>query len=161
MSLRIVDENIFRLQTEAIVIPVNCQGVAGAGLAAEARALYPGWRTWYQNICSDRLSGFTTGGAKSFVIQDSAWLAAGRRPRVILSVATKATPWMDSKREWVQRGLDNLVALVDRERIQTVAVPALGCGLGKLRFQEIEQDFVDALDWADADYTLCRPRPSR
>jgi O-acetyl-ADP-ribose deacetylase (regulator of RNase III) len=47
------DTDLFASRTEALVNPVNCVGVAGAGLAKEFKQKFPKSFLRYHNACAD------------------------------------------------------------------------------------------------------------
>jgi hypothetical protein len=51
MAITYVSENIFNAAVEVLVAPVNCEGVAGRGLALQFKERYPGWYRLYRECC--------------------------------------------------------------------------------------------------------------
>ena len=64
--------------------------------------------------------------------------ATGReRPRLIVNFPTKRH-WRDASRmEDLVRGLESLAELVRTRDLRSIALPALGCGLGGLDWSEV------------------------
>lgn len=109
-----------------LVDPVNCVGVAGAGLALAFRRRHPEAHRVYLRACE-------TGA-----------LAPGRLAsadglfRTIVFFPTKRH-WRDPSRlEDVAAGLGALRALILERGWMHVAVPALGCGLGDLPWSSVQ-----------------------
>jgi O-acetyl-ADP-ribose deacetylase (regulator of RNase III) len=120
---------------EALVNAVNCIGSMGRGLAAEFKRAWPENFTEYAAAC--RRQEVRPG--RMFVFQNTA--ASG--PRYIINFPTKRH-WRDNSRiEDIEAGLSALVTEVRQRSIRSIAIPALGSGLGRL-------------DWADV-----RPRIER
>lgn len=134
-DVRIVVGNILESDCHVIVNPVNSVGVMGAGLAKQIAARFPWSVGPYQSACSD---WFDAGHA---------YLVRGGTPMDpdIIHLATKRH-WRDPSRlEYVEDGLVDLVEIVARHgAIKSVAVPALGCGLGGLAWEDVEPLIVEA-----------------
>ncbi len=115
--------DLFTATTQAIAIPVNCQGVAGCGIAKQAKDRYPDWYRAYREDCQ------------------SGRLAIGRP-----TLYQKGTPWFlnfPTKDEWrrpsqmtfIEQGLRALVTLATEQGIYSISFPKLGCGAGELRWE--------------------------
>lgn len=113
--------NLLESAAQGLVSPVNCVGVPGAGLARQFKERWPVQVEEYVTFCRE-------GRMKPGLVHD-ALLPDGRR---ILSIATKRH-WRDNSRiEDVDRGLAALKEYLDETGPISVALPALGCGLGGL-----------------------------
>lgn len=104
-----------------IVIPVNTQGVMGAGIAKKCKELYPYESEFYIKTCKNRK--LVIGGlvlCKSLV-----FLPTKKR-------------WRDpSKITYVEKGIQKLRYICDIESVTGIHIPALGCGYGKLSWKEV------------------------
>lgn len=119
-------KNIFDSPAEALVNPVNCVGVMGTGLAHQFAKRYPKMYLEYRKAC---VSGELKPG-KIHVYQ-------GPDYRYILNFPTK-THWREkSKLEYIEQGLEELENVLSDYLIYSVAIPALGCGLGGLDWEEV------------------------
>ncbi len=131
-------DSIFDSGADAYVNPVNTMGVMGDGLAAEFKRKFHRNFDAYKAAC--KWDVLKAGGV--FIAFDRDVL--GYRV-VIFNLATK-DDWRDlSRLEWVKAGL----ARVAEEFRQifangsydmpdpTLAVPALGCGLGGLQWEDV------------------------
>jgi O-acetyl-ADP-ribose deacetylase (regulator of RNase III) len=113
--------DLLESRAQGLVNPVNCVGVPGAGLARQFRDRWPVQVDEYVTFCRE-------GRMKPGLVHDAV-LPDGRR---ILSVATKRH-WRDNSRiEDVDLGLSGLATYLDATGLISVALPALGCGLGGL-----------------------------
>ena len=106
---------------QALVSPVNCVGVAGAGLARQFRERWPKQVGEYTEAC---LAGLVRPGAIHM-----AKLPGGR---MILSAPTKRHWRDDSRFEDVEATVRALAWFAAQFSVKSMAVPALGCGLGGL-----------------------------
>lgn len=72
---------------------------------------------------------------------------AQTNPRFIINFPTKNHWREQSKIEYIESGLQSLVEAIEHYKIKSIAIPALGCGLGGLDYKEVkllsEQAFVD------------------
>jgi O-acetyl-ADP-ribose deacetylase (regulator of RNase III) len=121
--------NVLDADVEALVNPVNCVGVMGKGLALQFKIAYPDAFREYVKACRD---GELEPGRVQVV-------EAGRPtgPRFIVHLPTKRH-WRERARlADVAAGLDALVAEVARRQIRSIAMPALGCGLGGLAWADV------------------------
>lgn len=120
--LKFVKGNILDSSCEAIVIPVNCVGVMGKGLALQAKERYPEACLRYFYYCQQGL--LFPGG----VVAD----LRGNEGKFLLHVATKYHWRGKSNKEWITEGLQNLVTTAQTYGIKTLSIPSLGCGNGGL-----------------------------
>lgn len=128
-------DNIFNsAEHYVITIPVNCEGIAGAGLAKQAKQVSKVWYNEYYKACKNKLLS----KAGDVVIHDGIY---DSKHLVWASFATK-TKWRDlSNLADIERGLVNLHIKLQEYRYNYCAIPPLGCGLGGLN----ERDLVDLL----------------
>lgn len=128
-KLVFVSGNMFDTKCEALVCPVNCLGVMGAGVAKlfRDRCL----NDEYKEAC---LKGTMAPG--SVLVRDGKILSD--IPKTVIYLATKMDWRDDSKIEWVEHGLLNLVKALHYYRIPSVAIPALGAGKGNLPWPSVE-----------------------
>ena len=123
--ITITNGDILKANVEALVCPVNCVGVMGKGLALQFRREFPDNYEEYVYACE-------TGG----IVLGEVYVhsrATADLPHYIINFPTKGH-WRNSSRlEDIETGLEALIAAVKRLDISSVAVPALGCGLGGLQ----------------------------
>lgn len=114
--------NIFESNCEALVNPVNTVGVMGAGLAKQFKERYPKNFVAYQDYCNQ--GKLKPGGAFVFLEEGD----------IIVNLATK-DHWKDtSEVDYVEKGLQQLLQFILIQGVESVAIPALGCGLGGLEW---------------------------
>lgn len=142
-----VPVDIFSLDAEAIVNPVNCVGVMGAGLALAFKRRHPAHFASYRRACA---AGTLRPGTVH--VDD---LGAGALPRYLIALPTKRH-WRDpSHLGDVALSLRALARELRRRRISSVAIPKLGCGLGGLAWSAVHQVIVRELEpLADAGLLL-------
>ncbi len=121
-------ESIFDIDAEALINPVNCIGVSGAGLAKTFRERYPKNFYQYNMVC---------GQGKLKIGQLFVTRPDAESRRFIVNFPTKVH-WKDRSHLFsIHRGLLALLRWAKREHIQSIAMPKLGCGLGKLAWPEV------------------------
>src|SRR5215471_11819913 len=124
--IEFVRGNMLEAEVEAIVNAVNCVGVMGKGIALQFKTAFPDAFRRYKAACA---TGEVMPGRMHVVDRGTT-----RAPRYIIHFPTKRH-WREPARlKDVDSGLDALVAEVRRRGIESVAVPALGCGLGGLEW---------------------------
>lgn len=128
--------SLFDSSADAFVNPVNCVGVMGAGLAKTFKRRYPDMFTHYRDLCDKRMVSL---GEVTLWINTS----ANQAPRFIVNFPTKHH-WKDqSSLPGIRAGLTDLASVMTNVRfpngavIRSVAVPALGCGLGGLPWDTV------------------------
>lgn len=133
----VVHEDLFRSRCQAWVNPVNTVGVLCAGLALEFKARFPDYAADYVAACqSGRLS---VGTLHAFDRGE------GETPRWIISLPTKRH-WRDSSSiQDIDQGLAALRAFLLASDIQSIAIPALGCGLGGLEWKDVAPRIMRAM----------------
>lgn len=130
MSLTVVTGDLFDDDAQALVNAVNCQGVMGAGVALEFRHRFPLNYLAYQRAC------------QRGDVRPGRVLAHREAGRWVINVPTKRN-WRDrSTMEDVRLGIEALVEELGALRLQSVALPALGCGLGGLPWSEVRSVLV-------------------
>jgi O-acetyl-ADP-ribose deacetylase (regulator of RNase III) len=123
--------DLFEAKVEALVNPVNCLGISGAGLAKQFKERWPENHRAYALECHE---GKLWPG-KMFTHEIPS--AAKESPRWIINFPTK-TRWQEpSKIDYIYRGLIGLIGAVKMLEIGSIAIPQLGCGLGGLKWLEI------------------------
>lgn len=133
--IRTVRGDIFKAQTSALVNPVNCVGVCGAGLAKEFKVRFSKNFEAYKSFC-DR-NALRPG--KIFPVK----LPFNRL--TIINFATKDHWKNPSEMQWIESGMEELCVYVRSENLQSVALPALGCGKGGLAWPAVRRIILDVL----------------
>jgi len=128
--------NLFSADAEALVNPVNCLGRMGRGLAAQSKRAYPANYCSYVDACR---SGELRIG-RVLVVETG----KPHNPRFIINFPTKRD-WHDpSSLAYIDAGLAAWAREVIRIGIKSVAMPALGCGLYGLDWEEVKKMIEDA-----------------
>lgn len=126
-------KDIFRTTCVAVVVPTNCIGTQGAGLAKLAALRWPRWSTGYRRWCevNDPSPG-------SVCLAELEERPAGHR--WVAAVATKGHWRNPSELPWIAEGLLTLEEGIATEpELHSIAIPALGCGAktGQLDWRDV------------------------
>lgn len=143
-QLFLVDGDMFFSQMQTLTISVNTVGVMGKGLASRARYQFPDVYVVYQDVC--RQKTLQMGVPYLYKREMSFEQILADEPS--LAHDLNANKWFllfATKRHWreradlagIQRGLEWIRSRYQAEGIQSLAVPALGCGLGGLSWAEV------------------------
>jgi O-acetyl-ADP-ribose deacetylase (regulator of RNase III) len=149
-TLSILEGDMFFSRMQTLTVSVNCVGVMGKGLASRAKYQFPDVYVFYQDLC--RRGTLNTGKPYIYKREGSFDYELADAP-LTLTNANLETWFLlfPTKHDWrkpadiagIEEGLKWLQRNYKREGIKSLAVPALGCGLGKL-------------DWHDVGPLICR-----
>ncbi len=128
--------DILKADAEALVNTVNCVGVMGRGIALQFKKKFPDNYNAYKSVC-DR---------KQLYIGKMHVHNRGRlyNPKYIINFPTKRHWKGKSKMEDIEAGLKALVNEVNKNKIHSVAIPPLGCGLGGLKWEDVKRKIIEA-----------------
>ena len=128
-----VKGDIFKSPAQVLTNTVNCVGVMGKGVALEFKSRYPKMFGDYKAKCDQ---GKVKPGQPYLWEDDSVQ---------ILNFPTKRN-WRDnSLLQDIEDGLKHLASSYEKMGIQSIAMPALGCGLGGLKWSEVQPLIVKHL----------------
>lgn len=137
--IRWVRGNIFDSEAELLVDPVNCVGISGAGLAKEFKQRYPNAVKAYEAACREGL----------IAIGQGLWVDC------VYFFPTKDHWRRPSQLEYIEAGLRDFVTRI--AIFHSVAFPALGCGLGGLRWPAVKALMEKYLADLDLDIEIYQP----
>ena len=142
--------NILTADVEALVNPVNCVGIMGAGLALQFKQSFPGNFNAYAIACKNK--EVYLGSVFVFETKQMANL------HYIINFPTK-NHWRDkSKIEDIEARLITLVAVIRQYNISSIAIPPLGCGLGGLSWAQVKRRIITAMvPLADTQVIIYEP----
>lgn len=129
--IEFVQGNLFDAEVDAIVNAVNCVGVMGKGIALEFKKRFPdNFMAYKANCDAGRLQ------LGRVLTYDN---GASAKPRYIVNFPTK-NHWRDaSQLHDIRSGLESLASEIDLLKISSIAIPALGCGLGGLDWLDVRE----------------------
>lgn len=134
--------DLFNDDAEAIVNTVNCVGVMGRGIALQFKKRYPENFKKYEAKC--KIGEIVPG--RVFVFETNSMI----NPRYIINFPTKRHWRGNSSIEDIESGLVDLIEVIKTNKIESIALPPLGSGLGGLDWSlvksKIEKAFIGIKD---------------
>ena len=149
-NIFLIDGDMFFSNLQTLTISVNLQGVMGKGLASRAKYQFPDVYVAYQDAC--RSKRITATGPYLYKRESSfdeeladtgSPLSTPNAVKWFLLFATKRKWRENSRLEDIEGGLEWIRRKYEVLGIESLAMPALGCGLG-------------GLDWKDVGPLMCR-----
>lgn len=129
--------DILKSDAEALVNPVNCVGVMGRGLALKFKKAFPQNFEAYKAAC-DR--GEVKPG--QMLLCD---VVSSPNSKTIINFPTKRHWRAKSRIEDIVSGLEALALVIRQRNISSIAIPALGSGLGGLDWPQVRARIDQAL----------------
>ena len=123
--------DILDTRCDYVVCPVNMVGVMGAGLAAQMERSIPGLAHAY----TEAIKTGSLQLGRTYAIE---------RFKVVL-FATKDHWKYPSRLEYISAGMNHLTRWIQSSGVRSIAIPALGCGLGRLTLAQVEPVIQAAL----------------
>lgn len=119
-------KDIWETKTGIVLIPVNCEGVMGLGLAKECKERFPLVYRSYRKRCKS--GNFNLLTLDFYLLRDD---------YALMLVPTKYEWRHGSRVEWVDNVLYKFSRCLSRSPIKTLHVPPLGCGAGGLVIDDV------------------------
>lgn len=142
--------NLLDADVDVLVNTVNTEGVMGKGVALQFRRAFPENYEAYRAAC-----------ARGEVKIGTMFVTETRRlegPRLIVNFPTKRHWRSKSKLADIEAGLSDLRRVVIETGAESVAVPALGCGLGGLSWSDVKPVIEEVLGSLDARVLVFPPQ---
>ncbi|HUY90898.1 MAG TPA: DarT ssDNA thymidine ADP-ribosyltransferase family protein [Pirellulales bacterium] len=149
-NISLIEGDMFFSGMQTLTVSVNLQGIMGKGLASRAKYQFPDVYVYYQDCCrSKRVTA-----AKPCIYKREASLDQELADLTTPLETSNAVKWFmlfATKRKWrensrmddIEGGLAWFRDHFRDEGVLSVALPALGCGLG-------------GLDWGDVGPLMCK-----
>lgn len=126
---------------DLVLIPVNCEGVHGAGLAKEWAERFPAQAKLYRSLCTDTYKQLQNGGDLTIVGN-------------FVLFATKVKWKNKSSLNYISKGMKKLFDTLDNFNIienVTIRIPKLGCGCGGLEWPAVKYIIENEIPSIDSD----------
>jgi O-acetyl-ADP-ribose deacetylase (regulator of RNase III) len=149
--------DIFESKCDAYVNPVNIFGVMGAGLAADFRHEFPENFKVYKTL-SDK--GETAIG-KLITHKVTKQENKNYDGVLIINFPTKSSWKWASKLEYIEMGLQTLTTLIKENDVKSIAIPGLGCGEGRLNWEDVKpliEKYLNTEDFKDIEIEIYEPK---
>jgi O-acetyl-ADP-ribose deacetylase (regulator of RNase III) len=130
----ITSGDLFESPAQTLVNATNCIGIMGGGIAKAFRERYPAMYFEYVKECE---RGHHTPTEPHFWFNDDCRLFPEDGHKHVLNIATKTEPKCRSTIENIRLGLFTTALRAKEWGITSLAIPALGCGLGGLDWAEV------------------------
>lgn len=122
--------NLLEAHTQALVNTVNTVGVMGKGIALQFKEAFPMNFKIYAAACKKK--ELHTG--QLLVVKEQTL----EGEKIIINFPTKTEWFMKSKYEYVEEGLKELAKVIEEYKIESIAIPPLGCGNGGLKWENVK-----------------------
>jgi O-acetyl-ADP-ribose deacetylase (regulator of RNase III) len=147
--MKFIAGNIFESDAEALVNTVNTVGVMGKGLALQFKERFPANYKFYVAACKNEEVKI----GKMFITPTNSFM----NPKWIINFPTKKH-WMNNSRyEFIEAGLDDLVTQIEKLNIQSIAIPPLGAGQGGLNWDKVKELIQLKLGHLNIEITVFEP----
>ena len=164
-QLHLVEGDMFFSQMQTFTISVNTVGIMGKGLASRTKYQFPDVYVYYEDLCRKK----TLIMGKPAIYKREAFLdyQLAADPSGLPDI--NSNKWFllfPTKRHWkedsaligIEEGLQWVCANYKKEGIPSLAMPALGCGLGGLAWQEVGPLMCRYLSQLDITVSIYLPR---
>lgn len=143
-GLYLIEGDMFFSQMHTLTISVNTVGVMGKGLASRAKYQFPDVYVIYQDVCRQKrlqMGQPYLYKRETFIdnelVDDPATFSNPNAMKWFLLFPTKRHWKNRSDIIGIEKGLQWVENNYKTEGIQSLAVPALGCGLGGLKWRDV------------------------
>ncbi len=128
--------NLLRADAEALVNTVNTEGVMGKGIALQFKKAYPAMYEAYRRAAK---------AGEIRLGQMNVWETGQMTgPQYVINFPTKGHWKSHSKLTDIEAGLADLIEVIRKLGIESIAVPPLGCGNGGLDWRDVEPKIAEA-----------------
>jgi O-acetyl-ADP-ribose deacetylase (regulator of RNase III) len=161
-KLLIRNGNMFLSKMQTLTISVNCVGVMGKGLASMTRDLFPDVYGVYRGLCKNGTlqlgQPYLYKRNESYELLDSVDAASPMNHHTWFLLFPTKYHWKDNASyEGIENGLAWLVKTCRNDDIKSMALPALGCGLGNLDWNRIKDMMIAYLIKLDIPIEIYSP----
>jgi O-acetyl-ADP-ribose deacetylase (regulator of RNase III)/uncharacterized protein YwgA len=135
--IKYVTGNLLSAEVEALVNTVNTVGVMGKGIALQFKESYTENYKIYHKAC--KANEVITG--KMLVTATNKFSG----PQYIINFPTKTDWRKPSEYSYIEEGLKDLVKVISGLKLNSIAIPPLGCGNGGLNWDQVKIMMESAL----------------
>jgi hypothetical protein len=162
--LNLFEGDMFFSRNQTVTVSVNTVGVMGKGVASRAKYQFPDVYVYYQDLC--RSKKLKMGQPQIYKRESSMDYDLADEPQSLTE--GNLQKWFllfPTKRHWremsdingIEDGLGWLISNYKQEGIKSLAMPALGCGLGKLEWKDVGPLMCKYLSRMDIDVAIYLP----
>lgn len=141
--------DLFASKMQTLVNAVYTVGIMGGGIAAAFKHRFPEMFADYVRRCA-------TGGVK--MGQPYVFTGESSSDKWVLNFPTIGDDWAPTRIAGIRDGLDHLRRHYREWGITSLAVPALGCGIAGMDWNEVRPVLLEGLSALDIPVELYEPR---
>ena len=167
-NISLIDGDMFFSNLQTLTISVNLQGIMGKGLASRAKYQFPDVYVAYQDACRSKRINAT----RPFLYKRESSLDEELADLDTPLVTSNAVKWFllfATKRHWkdnsrmddIEGGLKWVRDNYQKQGIKSLALPALGCGLGGLDWKTVGPLMCKFLHGIDISVAIYLPQESQ
>ncbi len=148
--IRYTKGDIFDSETEAIINTVNTVGVMGKGIALQFKQRFPYNFEVYKKACDNNDIGI----GKLLVTESDSLFT-----KYIINFPTKKHWKNPSQYHYIEEGLEDLIKQLKEKKIKSVAIPPLGAGNGRLKWENVKmiiEKYLAHID--DIEFVIYEPQ---
>lgn len=150
--IKYITGNILESSARALVNTVNTVGVMGKGIALQFKKAFPNNYKAYIEACKKNEIAI----GKLFVTKDEN-LNSGEK--TIINFPTKKDWRKPSEYSYIEAGLNDLLNVINRYQIKSIALPPLGAGNGGLEWERVKKIIEKKLQPLDIEIYVYEPTP--
>lgn len=110
----------------------NCAGAMGKGIAVQFKTKFPEMYKTYKQMCK-------TGTYQPGDVYDFDY-GKGH----VYNLGTQVSWKTPAKLEYIQKALTNMLLCAERYNVKAIAMPAIGTGLGGLKWDDVKKEIENA-----------------
>jgi len=163
-NLSLVEGDMFFSRMQTLTISVNSVGVMGKGLASRAKYQFPGVYVMYQDLCRNEVLKmgkpylYKRETSLDYILADESQVLSNTNLETWFLLFPTKRHWKEmSDIKGIEDGLKWLVNNYKKEGIKSLAIPALGCGLGWLDWERVGPLLCSYLQELDIPVNLHLP----
>jgi O-acetyl-ADP-ribose deacetylase (regulator of RNase III) len=164
-NLFLAEGDMFFSNMQTLTVSVNIVGIMGKGLASRAKYQFPDVYVVYQDACRKKWLKM----GKPYLYKREASLDDELMDEPKEFESPNGNKWFllfPTKKHWredsdfngIEEGLIWLKSNYKSEKIKSIAMPALGCGLGKLDWKDVGPMMCKHLSELDINVAIYLPR---
>jgi hypothetical protein len=164
-NLSLAEGDMFFSNMQTLTVSVNVVGVMGKGLASRTKYQFPDVYVTYQDACRRKTlrmgKPYLYKREASFdeeLVDEQGSVPSLNGIKWFLLFATKNHWREDSDLPGIIEGLKWVAQNARKEGIKSLAMPALGCGLGKLSWKDVGPAMCQHLEAIDIPVVIYLPR---
>lgn len=148
--IKYITGNILDSNAQALVNTVNTVGVMGKGIALQFKKAYPNnFKAYHQAYKNQELEI-----GKLFVTTDR---NVNFGEKVIINFPTKKDWRKPSEYEYIEKGLQDLLGIIEKYNLKSIAIPPLGAGNGGLEWEKVKKIINSYLENVNVEILVYEP----